>query len=172
MELIENLKVQIQQLQHLEGENDKLKKENTKLILNDKTLQHKMDDQKKQIGINRENKTSAAKSEKEPNDSDVKLKKENTKLIINDKTLQRKMDDQKKQIGINRENTPSAATSENEPNDSAVTGKESSSSVLEAESSLPSAELSFSARAQVTDENYRLSKVSAIHSVPACTVFL
>jgi hypothetical protein len=80
MELIENLKMQ---LQHLEGENDKLKKENnTKLvILNDKTLQRKMDDEKKQIGINRENKTSAAKSEKEPNDSDVTGKESSSSVF-------------------------------------------------------------------------------------------
>jgi hypothetical protein len=117
MELIGNLKGQ---LQRLERENDNLMKENSKLIMNDKTLQRKMDDQKKQIGINGGNETSAAKGEKEPNDSDVKLKKENTKMIINDKTLQRKMDDQKKQTGINRENKTSAAKSEKESNDSDV----------------------------------------------------
>jgi hypothetical protein len=76
-----------------------------------------------------------------------------------------------KMEAIYRENTPSAATGEKERNDSAVTGKESTSSLLAAESSLP-AELPFSmARAQVMDENYRLIKVSAIASVPACTLF-
>jgi hypothetical protein len=78
----------------------------------------------------------------------------------------------KKQIGINRENTPSAATSEKEPNKDSdnVTGETRSSLVVTAESSLP-AELSFSARAEVMDENHRLIKVSAITSVPACTLF-
>jgi hypothetical protein len=105
------------QLQHLEGENDNFKKENSKL------------------------------------------------MILNDKTLQRKMDDQKKQIGINREKKPSAVKSEKESNDSDVTGKEISSSVLAAELSLP-AELPFSARVQVMDENNPLIEVSAIASVP------